>query len=290
MHEHRPGQDECSWYRPGDGISGGSIVAVGTTTVGYLHQGRNWVVCQQRAATCATPRATATTGSAGRWPTTGAGAGPARSTPSAVTTAAASAAGRRTATAPTAAAGLQRDLGLTAAAVRRRRRTRPRRARRPAVDADRDGHSPPADCDDTNSRVYPAAPEVANDAIDQDCNGADAAGLLSAVVAFRWREGNTTRVNSLRVTEAPAGATVTVTCAGRRKNCPRTRSFTTSAKGSVSLTRMFRRPLRSGAVVTVTVTAPNTVGRVKRYTIRKGRPPRSQTLCLVPGAATPSRC
>ena len=134
------------------------------------------------------------------------------------------------------------------------------------------------------------APEVANDAIDQDCNGADAAGLLSAVVAFRWREGNTTRVNSLRVTEAPAGATVTVTCAGRRKNCPRTRSFTTSAKGSVSLTRMFRRPLRSGAVVTVTVTAPNTVGRVKRYTIRKGRPPRSQTLCLVPGAATPSRC
>ncbi len=42
------GRYECSWYRPGNGITGGSLVAVGTTTVGYLHQGRNWIVCQQQ--------------------------------------------------------------------------------------------------------------------------------------------------------------------------------------------------------------------------------------------------
>ena len=41
------GHYECSWYRPGDGHSGGSLVVVGTTTVGYLPQGKNWISCQQ---------------------------------------------------------------------------------------------------------------------------------------------------------------------------------------------------------------------------------------------------
>ena len=44
------GRYECDWYRPGDGISGGSIVQFGGRTVGYLHQGRNWIVCQQKGA------------------------------------------------------------------------------------------------------------------------------------------------------------------------------------------------------------------------------------------------
>ncbi len=42
------GKFECSWFRSGDGRSGGSIVAVGTTTVGYLHQGRNWIQCEEQ--------------------------------------------------------------------------------------------------------------------------------------------------------------------------------------------------------------------------------------------------
>src|SRR4051794_31736843 len=41
------GHYECDWYRPGDGFSGGSLVVVGTQTVGYLHQGKNWIICQQ---------------------------------------------------------------------------------------------------------------------------------------------------------------------------------------------------------------------------------------------------
>ena len=44
------GKFECDWYRPGDGISGGSIVQFGGRTVGYLHQGRNWILCQQKGA------------------------------------------------------------------------------------------------------------------------------------------------------------------------------------------------------------------------------------------------
>lgn len=44
------GKYECSWYRPGDGRSGGTIVVFGGKVVGYLHKGRNWIVCQQQGA------------------------------------------------------------------------------------------------------------------------------------------------------------------------------------------------------------------------------------------------
>jgi hypothetical protein len=44
------GRYNCEWYRPGDGITGGSIVQLGGRTVGYLHQGTNWIVCQQKGA------------------------------------------------------------------------------------------------------------------------------------------------------------------------------------------------------------------------------------------------
>ncbi|MEZ4318640.1 MAG: MopE-related protein [Myxococcota bacterium] len=45
------------------------------------------------------------------------------------------------------------------------------------ADADRDGHAAPAfggsDCDDTDAATHRDAPEVPNDGIDQDCDGAD---------------------------------------------------------------------------------------------------------------------
>ena len=41
------GKHNCAFYMPGDGKSGGSPVQVASRTVGYLHKGTNWVVCQQ---------------------------------------------------------------------------------------------------------------------------------------------------------------------------------------------------------------------------------------------------
>jgi len=41
------------------------------------------------------------------------------------------------------------------------------------LDSDGDGFLPPADCDDTNSTIFPGASEIIGDGIDQDCNGAD---------------------------------------------------------------------------------------------------------------------
>ncbi len=43
------------------------------------------------------------------------------------------------------------------------------------VDADGDGFTDDVDCDDGDDTVYPGAPEVCDDGIDQDCDGADEA-------------------------------------------------------------------------------------------------------------------
>jgi hypothetical protein len=132
---------------------------------------------------------------------------------------------------------------------------------------------------------------VIGDGLDQDCSGADAAGRVSALVAFDARStSKSTRFTSLRVTEAPARAQVLVTCKSKHKGCPKSRTFTTSSKGSVSLTRMFRhRRLRVGAVVTVSVTTANAVGKVRRLSIRRKKV-RGKTLCLDPGAIVAHRC
>jgi hypothetical protein len=45
------GHYTCSWYVPGDGVSAGTPVLSSTAQiVGYLHKGRNWIICQQQGA------------------------------------------------------------------------------------------------------------------------------------------------------------------------------------------------------------------------------------------------
>ena len=63
------------------------------------------------------------------------------------------------------------------------------------------------------------------------------------------------------------------------------KGMTTNAKGKASMTRMFRkRRLRPGARISVAISTPNTIAKVKRYKIRRGKAPRTRTLCRAPGA------
>ena len=282
------GHYNCSWWPPGNGTSGGALVVVGTTTVGYLHQGTNWIVCQQKGGDVYNSRgyknywfgytqadndkwgwASAIEASGGdNYGPFGGGVpncnGAHGSPPS-----------------------YNGEWGHPPAPGG----GSPTPTPAPGVDADHDGYPATGDCDDTNSRVYPGAIEVPNDDIDQDCNGSDAAGRLTAIVSNSFiTRGRWTRVARLRVSDAPAGASVSVSCAPKGKHCPKARTYTTNAEGKVTMTGMFKRRLRYGARIEVTITSANTVGKVVRFHLRRGHSPKSSTLCLPPGAAKPQAC
>jgi hypothetical protein len=163
------------------------------------------------------------------------------------------------------------------------------------VDRDGDGISPPADCDDTNSTVWPGAREIPGNGIDDDCSGGDKPAKILSPVPYDWT-GTTTgaRLNRLRVTDVPPGASLEVRCkGGRGKGCPfKRRGVALKPDGSASMTKLFKRAFRRGAVLEVWLTAPNSIGKVVRFEVHSGRnrTPRGRTLCLQPGAAKPGKC
>jgi len=160
----------------------------------------------------------------------------------------------------------------------------------PPVDADGDGISPPADCADNNATVWPGAREFPGNGIDDDCAGGDQPARITAIVERLFQAGRkTTRVQRLRVRDAPAGARVTVRCLGKRCRFKR-KSTRVRASGATNLRRLVPRRLRPRTTVEVRIVAPNAIGKVVRYPIRRGRIAPSRTLCLPPGAKKPTRC
>jgi Putative metal-binding motif len=160
----------------------------------------------------------------------------------------------------------------------------------PPVDRDGDGSSPPADCWDTNAVVRPGAREVPGNGIDDDCAGGDDPARITATVSRLFRASSKgTRVLRLRVRDAPAGAKVTIRCLGKRCRFKR-KAAKVRANGAANLRRLVRRRLRPRTTLEVRIVAPNAIGKVVRYPIRRGRIVDARTLCLPPGAKKPTRC
>jgi len=275
-----PPRYECDWYVPGDGIHGGALVMRGTSIVGYLHQGRNWIWCQQRGGDMRNAAGDrnhwfgwtmADNGELG-WASPleargGDDYGPFQNAPNC-----------------NGAHGTPPSWNGVWG------QPPPPRPPTPS-DLDGDGFPAPADCDDRNSTRNPGAPELPGNGIDENCDGADAPGRITAAVTNAWAAGRrTTRLVRLRVRDAPPGAAVRVSC--RKRRCRfHGHDATAGPNGSVSLTRLFkRRRLRVGTVVEVRITAPNTIGKVVRYKTRRRKLPRVRVLCVAPGAASASRC
>jgi len=160
------------------------------------------------------------------------------------------------------------------------------------LDADGDGSLAPADCDDHAASIHPGAKDTPRDGIDQDCSGADAQyARVSSPVTYDFHENDGgTRVRSLRVTRVPAGGIVDVRCAG--PGCPFKTRRPGTRRGSAELRGLFAgHRLRRGAVVEVTITAPEMIAKVVRFTIRSGQKlPVAQVLCRAPGARRASSC
>ncbi len=84
---------------------------------------------------------------------------------------------------------------------------------------------------------------------------------------------------------APKGAVVTLSCRG--SSCPfKSAKRRTVARdlAPVSFSRLFRRArLRSGARLTLTITAAESIGRTFTYTVRRARCPTCAIVCRAPG-------
>jgi Putative metal-binding motif len=161
----------------------------------------------------------------------------------------------------------------------------------PAVDRDGDGISPPADCADNNATVWPGAPEIPGNGLDDDCAAGDAPARITAGVKNGWRVNRKfARVRRLRVVDAPAGATASVRCIGKRCKFKR-RKATVRSNGTANLRRLVpRRRVPVGTTLEVRIVAPNSIGKVVRFPIKPRRVPDGRTLCLPPGAKKPKRC
>ena len=169
------------------------------------------------------------------------------------------------------------------------RRRRPVPARRRSMPTGTARRRPPTAT--TRTRDLPGRARDADDGFDQDCNGADAAGKLSAVIAYSSKSTrSSTKLVSLRVTEAPAGGNRLRVLQRKAQALPKGEELHHQRQGQRLADPDVPKRLRPGAVVTVAVTATNTIGKVRQLTIRRNDAPRSKTLCWVPGAPKPSGC
>lgn len=106
-----------------------------------------------------------------------------------------------------------------------------------------------------------------------------------------------TKVRSLTVKKVPAGAKVVTACKTKKKKlqkrCPfKSRTVSSRrAKAKLELGKPFAgRKLPVGTRLKITITAPNLVGKVFTYTVRKNLKPASKLQCLAPGAKRPGKC
>jgi hypothetical protein len=164
----------------------------------------------------------------------------------------------------------------------------------PNLDRDADGFPTPADCDDANAAVRPNALEIRGNPFDENCDRrADPFAQLTAVVSNQWAVTRTSaRLLTLVVHNAPKGARIVLTCAGR--GCPfkKARRRTVSRElQRVVLDRPFRRArLRFGTKLRLTITAAETVGRTYSYVVKRGQLPTKKTTCRAPGEARAQTC
>lgn len=114
---------------------------------------------------------------------------------------------------------------------------------------------------------------------------------INSPVENAWNaQRSGTRVKRLEVSQVPTGGAVTVRCSRGRGSCA-FKSKSIKKQRKVKLTKLFRkRKLKLRTVVEINITAPQRIGKVIRFTVRKSRIPTKRTLCEPPGSPKPLPC
>jgi hypothetical protein len=164
-------------------------------------------------------------------------------------------------------------------------------------DIDADGVLSPADCNDRDARRRPGNVDRPGNGIDEDCSGSDAPffRILSPIQSTFTAARTLTHVNRLNVLAVPEGGRVELRCRGGKKlGCfSGVKRFRAPRRGGDrSVLKPLRgRRLRPKAVVEVRVLDADSIGKVVRFTTRRGfKLPKSRSMCLVPGRKSPGRC
>jgi hypothetical protein len=163
------------------------------------------------------------------------------------------------------------------------------------VDNDKDGFSPPADCNDNDPTIHPGAIDIPGDGIDQNCDGNDAEyPLLSVAVTNSWSvSGSRITVLALKATKVPKGATIRLTCSGKRCPLKKSKTIKVTKAGTVDLRKAMgktARIFRAGQTLTIRITAPATVGKEVRFAFKRSKIPKGGVLCVQPGAKKATKC
>jgi len=164
-------------------------------------------------------------------------------------------------------------------------------------DVDNDGIPAPLDCDDRNPARRPGLPDKAGNKVDENCDGADQpfSRVITPVQSlFRVSKGRT-RVLRLKVADIPPGAVIQLRCkGGKKRGCFKGAKRFPVPRGAASKNvrgPVKKRKLKAKARLEVRVLAPDAIGKVVRYTMRKGtRLPKSKLLCVTPGTKRPRKC
>ena len=164
------------------------------------------------------------------------------------------------------------------------------------LDRDADGFPVPVDCNDADRAIRPGIVEVRGNAVDENCDRqAEPFAPMRASLSTTWASlGTDTRLLTMIVRNAPAGAQITYGCTGRGKNCPfsGTRRATVMRDLAPAPLRGLtgKRRLRPGARITVVVSATGFVTRTFSYTIVRRSAPDFRSSCRAPGAPRSFSC
>ena len=167
----------------------------------------------------------------------------------------------------------------------------------PRPDTDGDGIPDDVDCADTDATRHQGAAEIPGNAVDEDCDGlAQRFRRLGVAIAYTFEFfADGARVKTFSILRLPARSIVRLTCrppGARRSACPfkRHRRALVAGRRRLSLAGRFRdRHLPPGTRIELRISAPQRIGAVRRFTVRRTRV-QVVRRCLVPGRSAPSRC